>query len=63
MATGRLGADQLMRLADLLDALGRDGLFRVVLIHHPPVSRLNQHFKRLIDASPLRRIMSLLRST
>src|SRR5262252_2991396 len=49
MATGRLGADQLMRLADTLETLGREGVFRVVLIHHPPVSRLKQHFKRLID--------------
>jgi 3',5'-cyclic AMP phosphodiesterase CpdA len=58
MATGRLGADQLMRLADTLEALGREGVFRVVLIHHPPVSRLKQHLKRLIDAGPLRRIIA-----
>jgi 3',5'-cyclic AMP phosphodiesterase CpdA len=58
MATGRLGADQLMRLADALAALGRENLFRVVLIHHPPVSRLAQHFKRLVDAGPLRRIIA-----
>src|SRR5262249_38088039 len=57
MATGRLGADQLMRLADTLEALGREGVFRVVLIHHPPLSRLKQHMKRLIDAGPLRRII------
>ena len=58
MATGRLGADQLMRLADVLAALGREGAFRVVLIHHPPVSRLKQHMKRLIDAGPLRRAIA-----
>jgi 3',5'-cyclic AMP phosphodiesterase CpdA len=58
MATGRLGADQLMRLADTLDALGREGLFRIVLIHHPPVSRRSQHFKRLIDGGALRRIVA-----
>jgi 3',5'-cyclic AMP phosphodiesterase CpdA len=58
MATGRLGADQLMRLADALAALGRENLFRVVLIHHPPVSRLAQHFKRLVDAGPLRRVIA-----
>jgi 3',5'-cyclic AMP phosphodiesterase CpdA len=58
MATGRLGADQLMRLADALDALGHEGLFRVVLIHHPPVSRRAQHFKRLIDAGALRRTIA-----
>ena len=58
MATGRLGADQLMRLADTLKALGREGVFRVVLIHHPPLSRLKQHLKRLVDAGPLRRIIA-----
>jgi 3',5'-cyclic AMP phosphodiesterase CpdA len=58
MATGRLGADQLMRLADALEALGREGRFRIVLIHHPPVSRLPQHFKRLVDAGPLRRVIA-----
>ena len=58
MATGRLGADQLMRLADVLDALGHEGVFRVVLIHHPPLSRFKQHMKRLIDAGPLRRIIA-----
>jgi 3',5'-cyclic AMP phosphodiesterase CpdA len=58
MATGRLGADQLMRLADTLEALGREGLFRVVLIHHPPLSRPSQHLKRLIDAGALRRIIA-----
>jgi 3',5'-cyclic AMP phosphodiesterase CpdA len=58
MATGRLGADQLMRLADTLEALGREGVFRVVLIHHPPLSRPSQHLKRLIDAGALRRIIA-----
>jgi 3',5'-cyclic AMP phosphodiesterase CpdA len=58
MATGRLGADQLMRLADTLERLGREGVFRVVLIHHPPLSRLKQHLKRLVDAGPLRRIIA-----
>ena len=58
MATGRLGADQLMRLADTLEALGRESVFRVVLIHHPPMSRLKQHLKRLVDAGPLRRIIA-----
>jgi hypothetical protein len=35
-AAGRLGAAQLRRAAALLDGAARDGLFRVVLIHHPP---------------------------
>ena len=37
MATGRLGGEQLARLAEILLALSREPVFRVVLIHHPPV--------------------------
>jgi 3',5'-cyclic AMP phosphodiesterase CpdA len=36
-AAGWLGAEQLARLPPLLDAAGREGLFRVVLVHHPPL--------------------------
>jgi len=35
MATGRLGPEQLARLAEILIALAREPLFRVVLLHHP----------------------------
>jgi 3',5'-cyclic AMP phosphodiesterase CpdA len=52
MATGRLGAGQLVRLAALLDDCA--GLFRVVLMHHPPVSKPGRHFKRLIDGADFR---------
>jgi 3',5'-cyclic AMP phosphodiesterase CpdA len=58
LATGRLGADQLMRLSDALDALGREGLFRIVLIHHPPVPSLSNRFKRLTDAGPFCRVIA-----
>jgi 3',5'-cyclic AMP phosphodiesterase CpdA len=58
LATGRLGADQLMRLSDILDALGREGLFRIVLIHHPPVSSRSNRFKRLTDAGPFCRVIA-----
>ena len=36
MASGKLGKEQCARLEDLLQRLGRDGLFRIILIHHPP---------------------------
>jgi 3',5'-cyclic AMP phosphodiesterase CpdA len=52
MATGRLGPAQLERLGALLPQLERKGLFRVVLIHHPPVSEEAEH-KRLLDAAAL----------
>ncbi len=50
MATGRLGTAQLARLGETLATLAREPLFRVVLIHHPPVSEAKPH-KRLIDAA------------
>jgi 3',5'-cyclic AMP phosphodiesterase CpdA len=55
MATGRLGANQIARLDDLLDHFA--GLCRVVLIHHPPRSRHGDRFKRLVDAADLRAVL------
>lgn len=55
MATGRIGETQAEALAETLDALGRDDLFRVVLIHHPPVARSTPWHKRLIGAERFRR--------
>jgi 3',5'-cyclic AMP phosphodiesterase CpdA len=57
MATGRLGQAQLKRFPELLDRCRGERLFRVVLIHHPPVSKLRQHFKRLIDGARLRAVL------
>ena len=50
LATGRVGADQRDRLSRLLDSTGRSGLFRVVLIHHPPLPGTYKWRKRLVDA-------------
>jgi 3',5'-cyclic AMP phosphodiesterase CpdA len=58
MATGRLGVDQLGALERVLDQLGSEGAFRVVLIHHPAVSPPAQHFKRLIDGPQFRYVLS-----
>lgn len=58
MASGRLGDDQLAALADLLAAAEKEGLFRVVLVHHPPRSRRMNHFKRLIDGRAFRRLLA-----
>jgi 3',5'-cyclic AMP phosphodiesterase CpdA len=57
MATGQLGAAQLQRLSQALSHLAREGLFRVVLIHHPPVTTRAGRFKRLIDSTGLRRVL------
>ena len=58
LATGKLGADQLMRLSDALAHLAHEGRFRIVLIHHPPSARGRNRFKRLIDAGPFRRVIA-----
>lgn len=50
MATGELGEAQCEALSEVLLTLQREKLFRVVMIHHPPSSRPNHRFKRLIDA-------------
>lgn len=42
LAIGRFGEKQAERLARILSALGEAGMFRVVLIHHPPNPEL-QH--------------------
>ncbi len=56
MATGRLGTRQLARFAEALDQAC--DLFRIVLIHHPPRSRLRRYFRRLVDAATLRRVLA-----
>lgn len=53
MATGRCGREQLVRLAETLKDLGAQGLFRVVMIHHPPCGHRSAH-KRLLDAEAFR---------
>jgi 3',5'-cyclic AMP phosphodiesterase CpdA len=58
MATGRLGGDQLARLAEILGALSREPLFRVILIHHPPIPNRGHYMKRLIDAPALRALIA-----
>jgi 3',5'-cyclic AMP phosphodiesterase CpdA len=56
MATGTLGAQQLNRLAALLDRTA--GAFRIVLIHHPPMSPPRRYLRRLTDGEALRRVLA-----
>jgi 3',5'-cyclic AMP phosphodiesterase CpdA len=58
MAIGRIGPKQLQRLEQILDASGRDGLYRVVLIHHPPTSKRSHYHKRLTDGARLRDVLA-----
>ncbi|SEP40439.1 3',5'-cyclic AMP phosphodiesterase CpdA [Rhodospirillales bacterium URHD0017] len=50
LATGTLGAAQIAKTEKLLADLGREGLCRVVLIHHPPLTS-ESRYKRLTDAA------------
>jgi len=57
LATGWLGTDQLAGLAAVLNRLKNENVFRVVLIHHPPVSTAARH-KQLLDAPVLKRVIA-----
>lgn len=54
MATGYVSVQQATLLADKLEALGQEGCFRVVLIHHPPIRGSTDWHKRLIGGSRVR---------
>lgn len=57
MATGELGPEQCEALSEVLLTLQRENLFRVLLIHHPPESKPNHRFKRLVDAESFRAVL------
>lgn len=57
MATGRIRPAQADRLRTALSRLAGEGLFRVVLIHHPPALRAAGWHRRLIGASIFRRAL------
>jgi 3',5'-cyclic AMP phosphodiesterase CpdA len=56
MATGRLGAWQIARIAKMLDDLRTENLFRVVMIHHSPTP--SARHKHLIDATAFRQAIA-----
>jgi 3',5'-cyclic AMP phosphodiesterase CpdA len=58
LAIGRVGADQLQRLEKILKECGGDGRYRVVLIHHPPISKRSHYLKRLTDGRQLRDVLA-----
>jgi 3',5'-cyclic AMP phosphodiesterase CpdA len=57
VAAGKLGEQQLSFLAGALDRLGREGLFRVVLIHHPPLPGQASWARGLRDAKRFREVL------
>lgn len=59
-ATGRVGTAQLERLEEILHRSARMKLFRVLLIHHPPVAGMVSRRKALEDAD---RFAAVIRRT
>ncbi len=57
IATGHMSGGQLDELRLVLGELRREGLFRVVLIHHPPVHCEIALHRRLIGAERFRRVI------
>ncbi len=56
MATGRVGSRQIERLSHLLEEARAEGLFRVILIHHPPkLAHPRDQWRKLTDARRFRR--------
>lgn len=57
MATGFFRTGQAARLASALDHAGREGLFRIVMIHHPPVRDAVPQHKRLFGIGRFQRVI------
>jgi 3',5'-cyclic AMP phosphodiesterase CpdA len=57
LATGRIGRAQLATLEDALAQGARDGLFRVIVLHHPPTPVVGWR-RRLTDRSQLAAIVA-----
>src|SRR5262249_55422090 len=49
VALGRVGDAQLARLAAILERFGRAGVFRLLLIHHPPLPGQAKRDRKLAD--------------
>ncbi|PPE81004.1 metallophosphatase [Kaistia algarum] len=57
MATGHVDSSVLPALHDELVRARRDGLFRVVLIHHPPTINATNWHKRLVGSGRIRAVL------
>jgi 3',5'-cyclic AMP phosphodiesterase CpdA len=53
MATGKIGRAQLAVIERLLISMRDQGLFRVILIHHPVIADQAKRYKRLVDGNKL----------
>lgn len=57
MATGYFRHDQALALSAILEETGRQGLCRVIMIHHPPFHRATAFHKRLVGISHFQRVV------
>jgi len=57
LATGRLGEGQLQRLDRILEQTSGAGLFRIVMLHHPPAAHTVRWRKSLRDGAALRAML------
>ena len=57
IASGQLGKAQLQELAHVLDSTRRAGLFRLLLIHHPPLPGQASPTRGLKDAAALQSVL------
>jgi len=58
LAVGSIGRTQLARLGKVLETTGRQDLYRIVLIHHPPVPGTVTWHRRLTDGAAFRAILA-----
>lgn len=57
-AAGRMGPAQLARLGPLLDVAGREGLFRILIVHHAPILGPGGRRKALRDRAALQAVLA-----
>jgi 3',5'-cyclic AMP phosphodiesterase CpdA len=57
LATGKIGGAQLKKLESILKQLSEQHLFRVLMIHHPPIQGIVSWRRCLTDANALRAIL------
>jgi 3',5'-cyclic AMP phosphodiesterase CpdA len=58
VSSGLVGAGQLQQLRTLLSDLRREPVFRLVLLHHPPLATTTARHKGLRDAAALRAVLA-----
>ena len=57
IAAGRLGAEQISALDRVLKSLGQQDLFRIVMVHHPPLQGLSSRRRGLDDVAELEAVL------